>query len=49
MTITIQYLYYLVGLVLAVTAVMTLRDRAATRAVLGGLVLGAVCAGVPRR
>ncbi|MGU3625236.1 DUF979 domain-containing protein [Comamonas sp. C24C] len=37
MTITIQYLYYLVGLVLAVTAVMTLRDGSNPRRFSAGL------------
>ena len=37
MTITIQYLYYLVGVVLAVTAVMTLRDASNPRRFSAGL------------
>jgi uncharacterized membrane protein len=37
MTITIQYLYYLVGLVLAVTALMTLRDGSNPRRFSAGL------------
>ena len=37
MTISIQYLYYLVGIILAITAVMTLRDASNPRRFSAGI------------
>lgn len=46
MTLSIQYLYYLVGAVLALTAIATFTDRSNPKRVSSG-VLGPVCPRLP--